>query len=178
MLRGLLVFILVINCCHSVQSTAQPQEIRLGILRHDVKSGLKNSYEKSYDVNGEYLFTSFQGTFWKTIFSPRVHVGASINVRSATNQFYSGLTWHVPLGEIFFLELSFGGEVHDGEIKKKKKNKKALGSRFLFRESVAVGVKPLDKFNISLFVDHASNGGLASPNPGLTGAGVRLGYQF
>lgn len=159
-------------------SFARSQEMRVGILRHDVKSGFRHSHEKSCDLNAEFLFSSFSGDIARLFFSPRLHVGTSLNMSGATHQGYTGLTWHVPLGVRFFVEASLGGCIHTGETKKQTKNKKALGSRLLFRESLALGWQTTEQMNISLLLDHASNAKLARPNPGLTSVGIRLGYVF
>jgi lipid A 3-O-deacylase len=154
------------------------QEIRLGVLRHDVKSELKHMYEEGYDINAEYLFSSPQNAFFDVIFSPRPHLGTSINTRGATSQFYTGLTWHINLCSWLFFELNFGGETHNGKLKHRSKKRKALGSRLLFREGVALGVQFANHHSLSILLDHASNAKLARPNPGLTGFGLRYGYLF
>jgi lipid A 3-O-deacylase len=169
----------LVSCyVQKVNATPLNQEIRLGVLRHDVKSELKHMYEKGYDANLEYLFATPCNSFFKYIFSPRPHIGTSINTRGATSQFYAGVTWHVDLFSCVFLELNFGGETHNGKLKHRSKKRKALGSRLLFREGVALGVQLATHHSLSVILDHASNAKLAKPNPGLTGFGVRYGYLF
>ena len=172
-------FLLILSffCVSTIKANTQPQEIRLGILRHNVKAGSRQSIEKYYDVNIEYLLKSTETSFWQTIYKPRVHIGALINTGPGTNQYYIGLTWHIPLIQSTFIELSFGGEVHDGHRKKATNHKKALGSRLLFRESVSLGLI-LNNYSISILLNHASNARIAPPNPGITDIGFRLGHYF
>lgn len=52
-----------------------------------------------------------------------------------------------------------------------------LGSKFLFRAALSVGVK-LGDHRISVAVDHISNGNLADYNPGRDAIGLVYGYVF
>ena len=158
-------------------ASSEPAEIRVGVIKHDVKSGLKHTYEPGYDVNLQYLWASFGGENERMILSPRPHLGCSVNTRGGTNQYYAGLTWHVPIKNLF-VEVSLGGEFHDGHLKNRSSKKKALGSRLLFRESIAFGVNLSEQATISAILDHASNASIAPPNPGLTGFGIQFGYKF
>lgn len=175
---SLLFFCLILFFARPLQAEAMTEEIRLGVLRHDVKSELKHMYEKGYDVNVEYLFASPCNAFFNAIFSPRPHVGTSINTRGATSQFYAGVTWHFNFFSCLFLEVNFGGETHNGKLKHRSKKRKALGSRLLFREGIALGVQFAPHHSLSILLDHASNARLAKPNPGLTAFGLRYGYLF
>lgn len=153
-------------------------EVRIGALRHDVRSGLKQRYEKGTDIQAEYLTNTFDNAFFKFIFDPRLHAGVNINTHHATNVVYAGLTWHLDLGTLFFLEASLGGGHHDGNRKKKTKHKNALGSRLLFRESISFGVQFTKEQSLSIVAEHMSNAKMAKPNPGLTNVGIRWGYRF
>lgn len=157
---------------------AQIREIKLGILKHSVKSGLKHTYERGYDLNIEYLISSPKNKFFKAISSPYLHIGSNISSGNATSIIYSGMTCRGIFKERYFLEASFGGCIHNGKLKQSSASKKALGSRLLFRESISIGMKFENKQNVSLFLDHASNAKLASPNPGLTDFGIRYGLEF
>lgn len=170
-----LVWSSVVSICHAGYL---PQEIRGGVLKHDVRNGLSHKYEKGYDINAELLWSSPQLTFFEYIFSPRPHLGTSINTEKGTDQFYLGLTWRLDFLKFLFVEGSLGGEVHTGELKTKSSHKQALGCRFLFRESVSFGVQVTETHSLSLMLDHASNAGLSSHNPGLTSIGLRYGYRF
>jgi hypothetical protein len=153
-------------------SEACGEEIRFGILSHDVGANLKQRYEKGFNVNLEYLFNNKHRFFLAT-----PHLGASINARGYTNSLYTGLTWHFDFSEKIFIEASFGGAIHNGNLKTSLK-KRALGSRLLFRESFSVGVQANEKQAISVMIDHMSNAGLVKPNPGFTDIGIRYGYKI
>lgn len=156
-------------------SANQNSEVRFGIVKNDIGTGFKGKVEKSPNINFEYLFTSWTTGIGSYIFSPRPHLGASINTRGGTHQFYAGLTWRINLGS-FFIEPSFGGEIHTAHLKSSSATKKALGSRLLFREAIAVGYQFTEKHSLSIMLDHASNAGIAKPNSGITTLGIRYGY--
>lgn len=178
-LRVLRIGILVWVVMRACEAAPQPQELRVGVLRHGVKSRLHQGREKGYDLNVEYLFPSFQKGFWALIGSPRFHGGGSLNTRGGTHQFYGGLNWHFPVLQRYFCEVSLGGEIHNGVLKDPTHLRKiALGSRCLFRESMAFGVIVSPCWTVSVLLDHASNERVAQPNPGLTNFGVRLGYKI
>jgi len=177
-MKKLLAIVLILMPASLAIASPLGSEIRLGVLRHDVKSELKHMYEKGYDVNGEYLFCSPRNCVFDNIFNPRPHIGTSVNTRKGTSQFYAGLTWHIDFLQCLFLEVNFGGETHNGKIKHRSAHRKALGSRLLFREGIALGIQFAKKHSISILLDHASNAKLARPNPGLTGFGVRYGYRL
>src|SRR5690606_10009999 len=134
-------------------------------LKHDIRNGLSHKYEKGYDINAEFLWLSPQFTFFEYIFSPRPHLGASVNTDKGTDQFYLGLTWRVDFLKLLFVEGSLGGEAHNGKLTHKSDHKQALGCRFLFRESVSVGMQITEAHSLSLMLDHASNAGISSHNP-------------
>ncbi len=153
-------------------------EIKGGILYHDIKSNLDQRYENGADINGEVLFTISKESILHAIWSPLPHLGASINTRGGTSQFYGGLTWHFAIYDPLFLEASFGGVVHNGKTSKASSKRQALGSKGLFRESISLGLKFLEQHSIAVMLDHSSNASLTSQNPGLTGLGIRYGYKF
>jgi lipid A 3-O-deacylase len=172
------ILIVVSAATHKSIATPMTEEIRVGALRHDVKSWLKQRHEKGYDVNLEYLFATPCNEFFDMIFSPRPHVGTSINTWGGTSQFYAGVTWHVDFLSCWFVEVNFGGETHNGNLKHYSKKRKALGSRLLFREGISLGFQFCTHHSLSILWDHASNAKLALPNPGITSFGVRYGYLF
>ena len=151
-------------------------EIKLGALAHDVPV-LASRDERGIDLNVEALFTS--PAFLASLGAPRPHVGASINPGGDTSQAYAGLTWEwqpfeVPLWGAF----SLGGAVHDGERRNVREDRKALGSRVLFRLGAEVGYDVSESVRLSVLWDHISNAGFAEENEGLNNIGVRLGYRF
>lgn len=157
-------------------------ELKVGVLDHDVGIGGHHK-EPGPDINGEVLFTS--PSFLNIIWAPRPHLGADINTRGKTSQFYGGLTWRLlNFQQVFtgsdaiFLNGSLGGAIHDGHLRGGGPEDKQLGSRVLFRESLEIGYQFVPRQSASLFVDHISNAGLTHQNQGITNIGVRYGYGF
>ncbi len=157
-------------------------EGKLGVLAHDIRF-LGNHVEPGADLNIEVLFTS--PAFLRVFGAPRLHVGLSINTAGATDYGYVGLTWRgrpwwplLALPEGLFIAGSLGGGVHDGHRNAAPPDRKLLGSRLLFRESIEAGYQLTRRLSLSVMLDHESNAGLASHNQGLTNLGVRVGVAF
>lgn len=150
-------------------------ELRLGVMRHGVHVFV-DAEEPGVDVNAEVLFAS--PDFLRVLWSPRPHLGGSLNTSGDTSQLYFGLTWDVDLFDPVFFEASFGGAVHDGETNDDSQGRKALGCRVLFRESLALGWRLDARHSLSVMLDHISNGQLCDHNEGLDTLGLRYGYRF
>jgi len=150
-------------------------EVRLGLLYHDVGI-VSATTEEGADVNFEALFAS--PDFLEIIFSPRPHLGASINTAGDTSQLYGGLTWGLDLWGGLFVEFAFGGSVHDGELDANRNDKNDLGCRVLFREALELGWRFGGHHSISVMADHISNAGFCVDNDGQDTAGIRYGYKF
>lgn len=157
-------------------------ELKLGVLRHD--AGIfGNHKEDGVDINLETRFVS--PDFLHPLFSPRPHLGVSVNTDGNTNQLYAGLTWSFTLlrglfstSDSFYLDASIGGAAHDGKLDVESSDRKALGSRFLFRESLELGYSFTPSQSISIMLDHVSNANLANRNEGLDNLGIRYGIKF
>ncbi|HXP95262.1 MAG TPA: acyloxyacyl hydrolase [Telmatospirillum sp.] len=157
-------------------------EIKLGVLNHDV-AFLGHHKENGIDTNIEALAIS--PDLLSIIGAPRPDIGISINSAGKTDQLYGGLTWIADLVEDVFLPKdgiylggSLGGSANDGKTDGTWRTHKSLGSALLFRESAEIGYRFHGSYNLSLIVDHSSDGGLSSRNQGLTNAGARLGIMF
>lgn len=154
---------------------ARATELRLGLLAHDV--GLfGGEHERGMDVNGEVLFDS--PALLAPIWAPRPHLGISVNSVGHTSQLYAGLTWDWQPAGPLFVEFSLGGAVHDGKLDTHRQDRISLGSRVLFRESLALGVRLGERHSLSVFLSHISNANLAEHNEGMDNFGVRWGYRF
>lgn len=153
-------------------------EIRAGVLFHDAGIVSERLEPPGPDANFEFLFKS--PAFLKPLWSPRPHLGATLNPDGATSQGYLGLTWTWNATDRVFAEFSFGASMHSGKTDPAKAgtDEKALGCRPLFRESVSLGYRLTDRNNISIMADHVSNAYLCEVNPGLDTVGVRWGYRF
>ncbi len=151
-------------------------EIKGGIMAHDAPL-LASEKEGGVDVNLEALFLS--PDFLSFLASPRPHVGTHINTSGDTNQLYAGLTWTwYPFQNPLWGAFSFGGSVHDGKLHATERDRKALGSRVLFRLGAEIGYDVTEDWRISLLWDHVSNADLADENESINNVGVRLGFRF
>jgi lipid A 3-O-deacylase len=150
-------------------------EYKFGLLLHD--AGLfGHRKEQGADGNFEVLFES--PSFLRWIWSPRPHLGVEISTAQHTNKAYFGLSWTWVPFESVFVGLSLGGAVHDGFLSTTRTNRKELGTRFLFRESLEAGFIFKQRHSISVLFDHASNAKIGKNNDGMDSLGLRYGYRF
>jgi lipid A 3-O-deacylase len=157
-------------------------ELKLGVLRHDAGIFGDNK-EDGADINLETRFVSPE--LLRPLFAPRPHLGLSVNTAGDTSQLYAGLTWSLTLtrglfstSDSLYLDASIGGAAHDGKLDIESADRKALGSRFLFRESLELGYSFTPSQSISIMLDHVSNANLANRNEGLDNLGIRYGVKF
>jgi len=152
-------------------------EVKLGVLDHDAPIGADHR-ERGADINAEALFVS--PGFLAPVWAPRPDVGVNINSLGKTSYAYAGLTWAANFSPVCFADLSVGGAIHDGPdtVSINTRDHKGLGTRVLFHESVEVGYRFTPQWSFAVFLDHVSNAGLGSQNPGITNVGGRVGYKF
>ncbi|MEQ8666865.1 MAG: acyloxyacyl hydrolase [Rhodospirillales bacterium] len=156
-------------------------EIRGGVLNHDEGPFSRNKEDGNPDINAEILFVS--PDVLEVIWSPRPHFGADINTGGDTSQLYAGLSWEWFLWRDLFAGFSLGGAIHDGKLSMgahnpDKLDRKELGCRVLFRESVEIGWMVTPNHGVSLMLDHISNAARCDINEGLENMGIRYGYRF
>ena len=166
-------------------------EVKLGVLSHDVH--FLGGKEHGVDINPEIQLPSPVSDAWaasvapwlRWAVQPRPTVGGEINTSGFTNQAYVGATWNWQLvsnvinpGDGITLGYFFGPGFNDGDIVAKKPNRKSLGSNVLFREALELGYRINPVWQISAFVDHVSNGGLAKQNQSINDFGGRIGFAF
>jgi lipid A 3-O-deacylase len=188
--RCVRLFHLLVGLCALATGLAGPahadpgwiDEVKLGVLAHDIRF-LGNHVEPGADINLEVLFPS--PAFLRLLWAPRPHLGVSLNTAGATDYAYLGLTWSgrpwrplLTLPEGLFVAGSLGGGIHDGHRNAGPPDRKRLGSRLLFRESVEAGYQLTRRVSLSLMLDHLSNAGLTTHNQGLTNFGARIGVAF
>jgi lipid A 3-O-deacylase len=175
---------------------AQPQnltysEVKFGVLAHDVH--FLGGKEHGVDLNPEVIFQSPFSDAWaaslpaylRWMVQPRPTLGGEFNTSGFTNQYYFGATWTWQLASNIFAPgdgvtagIFFGPGFNDGDIIARAPNRKSLGSHVLFREAVELGYRINPVYQISGFVDHVSNGGLAKQNQSINDVGVRFGVGF
>ncbi|HYM72807.1 MAG TPA: acyloxyacyl hydrolase [Stellaceae bacterium] len=166
-------------------------EMRLGVWAHDPHA--LGGKEHGADLNLEWNFASPVSDDWaatvpswiRWALQPRPTIGGSVNTAGGTDQFYVGANWSWKLVSNIFnpddgivFGYFFGPGFNDGHRKENNPNRKALGSLVLFRESADIGYQFNSKYQVSLFIDHISNGGLAKYNQSINDIGVRLGVRF
>ena len=149
---------------------------RIGILAHDVTLWSRSRSEGGVDLNAEVIFNYpdcavFAGKI-------RANMGGSLNSQGDTSTLYSGLLWEYNHQSRFFIDLGLGLAVHDGELDPRYDDKKALGSRILFRIPVEVGFLIAEHHGVSILFVHVSNAYLAESNEGLDTIGLRYSYRF
>ncbi|CAA7616005.1 acyloxyacyl hydrolase [Magnetospirillum sp. UT-4] len=156
-------------------SYAEGIEARLGAMAHDV-GVFGNRKEEGLDANIEFLFPA--PAWLGAVGGPRPHVGASVSFAGDTSQVYGGLSWAWRPVAGLFLEGSLGAAAHDGRLSNGGTDRKELGTRLLFRESVSVGVELDGAHSVMVTFDHISNANLGRHNEGMDNLGLRWGYRF
>jgi hypothetical protein len=108
----------------------------------------------------------------------RPQLGANLNSAGLESQAYVGLAWRWHLGASpVFVEGSFGGTVHDGDVSHAVKPRRNLGCSPMFRESISLGVDILPNVSLMLTVEHSSNASLCKANRGLTNVGLQVAWR-
>ena len=172
---GLLAGLLFLPIHHASAADGIFDEARFGIMAHDVPIG-DDRRETGADFNGEVLFVS--PSFLSAIWSPRPHLGVSINSAGGNSYAYGGLTWTYNFTDQIFGDLGLGGAIHSGPDNSSTEDHIGLGTRVLFHESVELGYRFMPNWDAGLFIDHISNANLGGHNPGITNLGVSVGYSF
>ena len=80
--------------------------------------------------------------------------------------------------ESYFANFSLGAGYHDGYKVTSLLDRKSLGCKLLFRESLDIGYRFHYSHSIMAHLDHISNAKLCSNNEGLESVGIRYGYHF
>jgi hypothetical protein len=162
----------------SVPALGFLSEARIGAMAHDPWSP---EHDGAVDLNLELLtvkpfHTSDPSWDWLV---PRFNVGGTIDFQGYTSTAYAGLAWTYDITPALFVEATFGGAIHNGELDPRPgSDMNALGCRGLFRESASLGWRFTRNWSVMATVEHYSNAGLCDNNRGLTNAGVRVGYTF
>ena len=166
-------------------------EFKLGVLAHDVP--FLGGKEGGTDVNPEIILPSPIADAWaaqlpgylRWMVQPRPTVGAELNTGGFSNQYYFGATWTWQLASAVLMPedgitfgIFFGPGFNDGETVATQPNRKSLGSNVLFREAFELGYRINPVYEISAFLDHVSNAGLARYNQSINDFGGRIGIRF
>lgn len=151
-------------------------EMRIGLLYHDLGLWGGSGQEDGIDFNAELIFSPSAEILGGLL---RPNLGFSLNNRGNTSKIYGGGVWEYT-GECgWFIDLGLGLCVHNGETDDADiENSNQLGSPVLFRLSIEAGFTLTSHQRLSLMFDHISNAYLADPNEGLDTLGIRYGYRF
>ncbi|MBP1851033.1 acyloxyacyl hydrolase [Rhizobium halophytocola] len=155
------------------------KEIRTG-LSASIQDG--RSQETGLFPNITFFFDPFDAMDATTpldlLLHPRVNVGAILSTSGETNLAFGGVDWKIPVTDKLYLDLGFGGAVHDGTLTGNTDGPN-LGCHLLFHESVAAGYRITDRFDLVASVDHSSHAELCDgPNDGVSHAGLAVAYHF
>ncbi len=187
---GLLLTAMLAPPRAQAQNVTYP-EFKFGVWDHDAK--FLGGREKGVDINPEFILWSpvsddmiVNAPAWlHWALQPRPTIGAAFNTAGTTNQYYLGATWSWFLARNLFnpddgivLGYFFGPGFNDGQLHNGDATRKALGSHILFREALDLGYQINRTWEISAYIDHISNGGLAKENQSINDVGLRLGYRF
>lgn len=151
-------------------------QIKVGVLAHDAPIIATDNIEGGVDLNAELIFVPLGLLPRKWNIQP--HVGIQVNTTDDTSQAYFGLTTTHYLTDAVWGAFSGGGTIHNGETSRFGEDRKAFGSKVLFRLALEVGVDVTEHVSVSLYYDHESNAFLAEENPGIDNVGARLGWKF
>jgi lipid A 3-O-deacylase len=170
-------------------------EGKFGVWAHDLHA--LGGTERGVDLNPELILWSpvtddliANVPWWlHWTLQPRPTVGASFNTAGDTDQAYAGWTWSWMLmhnvirpDDGITFSIFFGPGFNDGHINGPPLGvpvtRQALGSHILFREAIETGYQINPTWNLSVYLDHISNAGLAKYNRSINDLGLRLGYRF
>ena len=166
-----------------LNASAQVAEIRVGLAQFDerildIGFAAQEGDETSAAIHGEILFD--EPEFLKWALSPQPYIGGAINLEGFTSYGGAGLLWRQNFGGKFYGDLASGGLLRTGsndlfdELFVDGDREIIFGSRFLFRQQVALGVNLNEDWAAEVFFEHLSNAGLGFSNEGADSVGFRI----
>ena len=122
---------------------------RIGLLDHDVNGLWSGSRaEGGFDVNAEIVFKKPGFLLWRGSILP--NLGVTVNNQGDTSTLYGGFIWEFVSKAGVFFNTGLGLAVHNGELETNDDQKKALGSRVLFRIPIEIGATFGTRHRISI----------------------------
>lgn len=170
---------------------AQVDSIRVGAMQHNIcVLDCKNAdKEDGPNIVAEARFASPDWLGWA--FAPHPYLMASGNTQGNTSYIAGGLEWDFEVAQGWHIEPGFGYALHDGEIRNKfasgtpeaaafSEEHVLLGSRDLFRSSLALTWDVSNDFAVQAIYEHLSHGQILGTgrNQGLDEIGVRAVWKF
>ncbi|MEO1472630.1 MAG: acyloxyacyl hydrolase [Pseudomonadota bacterium] len=166
-------------------------ELRLGVMAHNicVNDCDNANKEDGPNVNGEVVFAS--PDFLSFAFSPRPFLMASGNVAGNTSFAGGGFHWTFDFADKWAIEPGLGYVFHDGTLENPfpqgdpqgaafAEENVLLGSRDLFRTSLALNRDVGDAWGVQLQYEHLSHGQIIGNgrNQGMDTLGVRVYWRL
>ena len=171
---------------------AKVEEVRLGVVGN-IRSDHGDIVGGKYGaLNAEIDIVSSSPDFLNIIGSPRPYLFASIPTADDGVTFGGvGLYWRNEFVQDWAFELGFGYIIHDGEVDNIyapgtpeavafEAEHQLLGSRDLFRTSMALERELGERAALQLYWEHMSHGQILDEgrNQGLDYVGLRFLYRF
>lgn len=111
--------------------------------------------------------------------SPRPFVGGILSLGGRESSLHWGLSWDLPLGDVFYVELAGGNGIHNGALSGATRPLRNLGCQFLWHWSAGIGANITENVTVTAQLQHMSNiiAG-CSPNDGMNHFGISVGWKF
>ena len=169
--------------------SAQIEELRIGTadnIRFDHNRHIVEGKEEGANIEIEVAFKSPEifGRMW----SPRPYLMASINTDHTVSFAGVGLLWRWQVSERWAIEPGLGYVIHDGQLNNTdaadpnafEADHQLLGSRDLFRVSMAIEFDFAQQEAVQVFWEHLSHGQILGTgrNQGLEYIGARFLHRF
>jgi lipid A 3-O-deacylase len=163
------------------------RDIRFGLVKHNLFDDRHR--EQSENVEGEVVFNSPPAL--KFIGRPRPYAMVSVNDQGFTDFAAVGLYWRKHLSAHWLIEPGVGLAVHDGRLDNPYPagdprnagygdSRVLLGTRELFRTTLALERELGPHLGAQIYIEHLSNGGIlgSERNQGLNEVGLRVAWRF
>lgn len=172
-------------------ASAQIDSFRLGVMEHNIcVSDCKNADKESgLNITGEVRFASPDALSWAG--APHPYLIASVNTAGNTSYAGAGLQWDWTLAPGWRFENGFGYVLHDGDINNPypsgtqaavdySAKHVLLGSRDLFRTSLALTWDMSADFALQAIYEHLSHGQIlgSGRNQGMDEIGLRAVWRL
>lgn len=169
-------------------SAAAKVDARAGIVAHNLKIGDASTQSDEGGANLEVEIVGGRIDPLGWLGGPRAYLMGSLNTQSDTSFGGAGLYWRVPFARNWTLEPGLGIVVHDGALKNPfdpadpraaayAHDHQLLGTRYLFRDSIALDRDIGAGRKLGVVFEHLSNGGSTfghRDNQSLNEVGVRM----
>lgn len=155
------------------------KEVRAGATASiQAKSTFESGFFPTVILYFDPLDSANAATWGEKLLRPQIHTGLSVSSAGNASQVFAGFNWKVDLTDRLFLDVGFGGTVHNGDPDDDGTDGPKLGCSVLFHEYAAAGFRVTDKVDVLATIDHSSNADLCDVNDGISHAGLMLAYRF